>query len=365
MLGSRSAVRWVGRSWLVASLTLGALGVMSGCKQETSPSATDAAGSTGPLTPEQAAKVLAKVGDRTITLGEYAETLERMDPFERLRYQSPERRKQLLDEMIQVELLAQEAERRGLHRTPETEERIRIVLRNEVLARLRRDIPGPESIPEAEVRKYYEAHRDEFREPARRRVAVISLADRAAATRLLPKAREATPMQWGKLVHEHSLDRPPAPSPTAPLELAGDLGIVSAPGVTRGANERIPEPVRAAVFKIEKVGQVHSEVVEAGGKHYLVRLIGKTDARDRPYAEAERSIRVTLVQEKIRAAEQRLEAELRKKHPVTVDDEALAKVRLPEASAAPPAPSGTPTAPSGERPDGSSGVLPTAPSAGN
>ncbi len=338
---------------------LGALGAASGCKQEASPTQADAAGSTGPLTPEQAAKVLAKVGDRSITLGEYAETLERMDPFERLRYQSPERRKLLLDEMIQVELLAQEAERRGLDRTPETQERIRIVLRNEVLARLRREVPGPESISEAEVRKYYEAHRDEFQEPARRRVAVISLADRAAATRLLPKAREATPMQWGKLVHEHSLDRPEAPSPTAPLELAGDLGIVSAPGVTRGASERVPEPVRAAVFKIEKVGQVHSEVVEAGGKHYLVRLIGTTDARDRPYTEAERSIRVTLVQDKIRAAEQRLEAELRKKHPVTVDDEALAKVRLPEASAVP---SGTPTAPSGTLPDGSSGVLPMAPS---
>src|SRR5262249_16677528 len=65
------------------------------------------------LTPELAAKVLARVGDREITLGEYAATLQRMDQFERLRYQSPERRKLLLDEMIKVELLAAEAQRRG------------------------------------------------------------------------------------------------------------------------------------------------------------------------------------------------------------------------------------------------------------
>src|SRR5690606_15490405 len=47
------------------------------------------------LTAEERQAVLARVGERTITLGEYVATLERMDPFERLRYQSAERRKQL------------------------------------------------------------------------------------------------------------------------------------------------------------------------------------------------------------------------------------------------------------------------------
>src|SRR4051812_22176008 len=55
------------------------------------------------LTPEQAKQVLARVGDDTITLGDYAAALEHMDQFDRLRYQSPERRKELLDEMITVQ----------------------------------------------------------------------------------------------------------------------------------------------------------------------------------------------------------------------------------------------------------------------
>jgi len=53
----------------------------------------DSAAPPAGLTADQAALVVAKVGDRTITLGDYAATLERMDQFDRLRYQSPERRR--------------------------------------------------------------------------------------------------------------------------------------------------------------------------------------------------------------------------------------------------------------------------------
>src|SRR5580765_1821632 len=89
---------------------------LAGCKSCGDHSATEDAGEhaqTSSLTPEQAAKVLAKVGDSTITLGDYVAALEHMDQFDRLRYQSPERRKELLDEMIEVELLAREAENKG------------------------------------------------------------------------------------------------------------------------------------------------------------------------------------------------------------------------------------------------------------
>jgi hypothetical protein len=48
---------------------------------------------------------------------------------------------------------------------------------------------------------------------------------------------------------------------------------------------------------------------------------------------------VALVQQKIREREEQLEAELKQRYPVTVDDEALAKVKVPDvdAGAAPPA----------------------------
>jgi peptidyl-prolyl cis-trans isomerase C len=294
--------------------------------------AASASAEPGKLSPELAARVLAKVGGREITLGEYAATLERMDPFERLRYQTPDRRRKLLDEIINAELLAGEAKHRGLDKRPETEQRIRQALRDEVVARSRAQLPTPAEIPEAEVRKYYEDHRAEFQEPERRRVAHIVLSDETKAKKILEQALKASPGQWGKLVQDSSLDKPPTPGPTAPLELAGDLGIVSAPGEAHGENLAVPESVRAAVFKIPKLGGVHPELVPDAGKFHIVRLTGKTDARARSYVEAERAIRVTLLQLRAKKAEDDLERELRQRYPVKIDDAALQQVPVPKPS---------------------------------
>src|SRR5688572_28676364 len=234
--------------WILALLLMQSPFVAVGCKSCSEDAwkpqeGAEASASGKALSPELAAKVLAKVGDREITLGEFAATLERMDQFERLRYQSTERRKQLLDEMIKVELLAAEARRRGLDKRPETQERTRQILRDEMLRRTREGLPAPADIAETEVRAYYEKNRDQFREPERRRVAHILVADAAKAKRVIALAAKATPIEWGRLVQEHSLDKPHKRpnAPSVPLELAGDLGIVSAPGDKRGENPGVPE----------------------------------------------------------------------------------------------------------------------------
>jgi peptidyl-prolyl cis-trans isomerase C len=307
-------------------------------KQMPGPAGSSSATLPGKLTSELAGQVLVKVGEREITLGDYAETLERMDPFERLRYQSPDRRKQLLNEIIQVELLAEEAKRRGLDKAPETQERVRQMLKDELLRDLRQSVPSPADIPEAEVHAYFDSHHEEFKEPERRRVAHLVLASEAQAKAALQKAQEASAADWGKLVSQVSLDKSPSSAAPLPTELAGDLGIVGPPGHPRGANPRVPEALRAAVFEIDKLGGVLGRVVADSGHFHVVRMTGRTEARDRSYQDAERTIRVALVQQRIRAREAELEQELRKRYPVSIDDEALKQVKVPEADRAGVAP---------------------------
>jgi parvulin-like peptidyl-prolyl isomerase len=323
-----------------AAVLCAALCASSGCKHDSTnsnPQPSPSASAPQALSPELASKVLAKVGDREITLGEYAATLGRMDPFERLRYQTPDRRRKLLDEIIKAELLAGEAKRRGLDKRPENQARIRQALRDEVLERARTNVPNLTDIPESEVRSYYEAHRDEFREPERRRVAHILLADEARAKKALEQALTADPVQWGKLVQEYSLDKSGASGPLAPAELAGDLGIVSGPNDARGDNTAVPAAVRTAVFQISKLGGVFPALVREGGRFHVVRLTGKTDARERSFAEAERSIRVALVQQKVNTAERELERRLLQQYPVKIDEAALAQVHVPKLNGAPDA----------------------------
>jgi parvulin-like peptidyl-prolyl isomerase len=280
-----------------------------------------------------AKKVLAKVGDHTITLGDYAEALERMDQFERLRYQTPDRRKQLLDEMVNVELLAIEAKRRGLDELPETKELVRQSFRDELLRQTRAKLPPLDQLPMADVRAYYESHKADFDEPERRRLSLIVVASEAQAKTILARAKEATAESWGALVKQYSLAKGSESARTAPPpELAGDVGMVNAPDSGQNDNPRVPEPVRSAAFEIDGIGTILDRVVSVGGRHYVVRLTSKSAARSRTLEEAERTIRVKILREKIRQAEEDLERELREQFPVKVDEAALQKVQIPAAT---------------------------------
>jgi hypothetical protein len=317
---------------LLAPVVIGALGALGGCNESALQGAPDGGAPIPGLSQEQAARVVAKVGDKPITLGDFARTLDRMDQFDRLRYQTKERRRELLDEIIDVELLAAEAKRRGLDKTGETEDAVRQILRDALLSRSRKDLPAPAEIPQEDVRAYYQANIDRFREPERRRVGAIAIdeKDRKEADKVLKaalKLKNAT--EWGDLFYAHAPGGPKARGPNAPLDLAGDLGFVGPPGDPKGQSPKVPEPVRAAVFKIAEVGTVADDLVAADGKLWVVRMTGLTAAHSRTLAEADRSIRVLIIQQKMAEREKALEDELRKKFPVQIDEQALSQVKVP------------------------------------
>jgi parvulin-like peptidyl-prolyl isomerase len=351
------------RSTIVALLFAALPGCDSCNDKALSTSNEDAGGhrTSEQLTPEQQAKVLAKVGNKTITLGDFAASLENMDQFDRLRYQSAERRKELLNEMITVELLAQEAKAKGYDKDPLTEQEVRTILRDAMLAEARKSAPSPNDVTDADARAYYEAHKAEYKDPERRRLSIIVVKDEAAAKDVLAEAEKGlTAAQWGELVRTKSID--PQAKANVPVDLAGDMGIVSPPGDNRGDNTRVPDEVRAAVFEIAKPGDVLARPVNAKGKSYVVRLTQKIDPHDRPFEESERTIRIKLAQEKARAKEEELVEGLKKQYPVTIDEGVLATVHVDLADAgaypntpapnAPPAPNGP--APNDNAPDAAS-----------
>ena len=172
-----------------------------------------------------------------------------MDQFDRLRYQSVERRKELLDEMITVQLLANEATAKGYDKDPIAQQEMRAILRDSMLAEARKNAPTPADVPESEVRAWFDAHRAEYKDPERRRVSVIVVRDEATAREALAAAKKSpSSAQWGELVRAKSLD--PQARANVPVDLVGDIGIVSPPGDLRGENTRVPEEVRVAAFEI-------------------------------------------------------------------------------------------------------------------
>ncbi|MFO0586750.1 MAG: peptidylprolyl isomerase [Polyangiaceae bacterium] len=374
---------------LLAPFLLGALSIA--CDDaaidaaHTTTTAASSAEPVGGLTPEQAGKVVAKVGDKTITLGDFARTLDRMDPFDRLRFQTKERRRELLSEMIDVELLAQEARRRGLDKKPEVEDALRQLYRDALLQKMRDSLPPPAGLTAEEVKAYYDANADRYTEPERRRVSAIVVANKADADKVLKLAAKVkTAQEWGELFQKNSITAPKAKGANDPVDLAGDLGIVGPPDDPKGGNLKVPDAVRKVAFQLQNKEQIADAAVEAEGKFYIVRLSGITAGHKRTLQEADRSIRVAILQQRLADMEKKLDEELRAKFPVQVDEKALADIKLPtalvdaattpspwakdaaapspsaDASAAPSsAPSADPSAAPSVAPSGAPSALPT------
>lgn len=368
---------------LFAPLVLGALSLScDDAALENVPTSTTTKGASaepvGGLSPEQAGKVVAKVGDKVITLGDFARTLERMDPFDRLRFQTKERRRELLSEMIDVELLAQEAKRRGLDHRPEVEDALRQLYRDALLQKMRDSLPPPAGLTPEEVKAYYDANADRYNEPERRRVSAIVLANKADADKTLKLALKVKNAQeWGELFLSNSITAPKkAKGANDPVELAGDLGIVGPPDDPKGGNLKVPDAVRAAAFKLQTKEQVADSVIEADGKFYVVRLSGVTPGHKRTLQEADRSIRVAILQQRMADMEKKLDEELRAKFPVQIDDKALAEIKLPSAlvdaatqpspwskdkdAGGAPSPSGSPSADPSATPSANPSATPSA-----
>src|SRR5690606_39246627 len=138
----------------------------------------------------------------------------------------------------------------------------------------------------------------------------------------LKEAQAATGEEWAKLARKYSLEHATAREGD-PEEFAGDVGFVSPPGEQRGANNAVPDDARAAVFELKKVGDVLSRAVTEGKYFYIVRLGGISPARDRTVSEADRAIRIELRRLMFLQAEKDLEAELRNKYPVKIDEQAI------------------------------------------
>jgi hypothetical protein len=82
-------------------------------------------------------------------------------------------------------------------------------------------------------------------------------------------------------------------------------------------------------------------VVEAEKNFYVVRLGGLSPSRDRSLKDAERTIRIELRRQLFLQAEKDLEAKLRKKYPVVINEAALMSAPT-KAQESPPSPSAQP-----------------------
>jgi hypothetical protein len=170
-----------------------------------------------------------------------------------------------------------------------------------------------ESLTEAEVRKFFEDSRDRLAHFHGARVSAIVLKDRKLAERLVATAATATDEQFHQLVRQHSIDS---------VSRAADGFLAE---VDEAPNE-IPVAVARIVVATRHDGDV-GLADTADGRFWVVRV---TDVRLDPEkwsADVERRVRQLLFHEKRGEVIAELEAKLKPRAAIDINQDALARFR--------------------------------------
>ena len=268
------------------------------------------------LTEAQANEVLAKVGDRTITVGDFADRLASQSPYLRARFESPKRRKEFLDNLVRFELLVYEAKRLGYGDEPEiVRARRNAMIQQMVKKEVDEPLEGLE-ITDEEVQAVYDANPLEFDRPGQVRASDIFIEERARANELLVRAKKTDLAGFRKLAREESEDEKTKAN-------GGDLHFFEATG-----EGEPPAAIREAAFSLKTVGAVYPKLIENGNGFHIIMLTGKRPALKRTYEQAKRAIRHKLTRERKDAAMEALTKRLREEVEVQVDYAALESIKV-------------------------------------
>ncbi len=304
-----------------------ATGGAGGCsKKDEQTSAPEKEWPQNGLTEAQANEVLVTIGDRTITVGEFADRLASQSPYLRARFESPERRREFLDNLIRFELLVYEAKRRGYADQPDIQRARRTAMTQQLIKQEVDEQLKLADITDEEIQAVYDANPQEYDRPAQVRASDIlikdrgNIKDRAKAEKVLGQAQKSDINQFRRLAREKSEDE-------ATKKDGGDLQFFTA-----DAEGHPPKAVRDAAFTLNRVGEVFPDVVKTPEGYHIVMLTGKRAPLKRTYEQAKRAIRHKLAREKKDAAMDQLLERLRKDIKVEIDYDALAdlKVDIPD-----------------------------------
>jgi len=304
------------KSTLILAIVL-AFGGGGGCsKKDEQTSAPDEEWPQHGLTEAQANEVLVTIGERTITVGEFADRLASQSPYLQARFESPERRREFLDNLVRFELLVYEARRRGYADRPEIQRARRTAMTQQLIKKEVDEHLKLAEITDEEIQAVYDANPQEYDRPAQVRASDILAKERADAEKVLAQAKKSNINQFRQLARQKSEDE-------ATKKDGGDLQFFTA-----DAEGRPPRAVRDAAFTLNRVGEVFPEVIKTAEGYHIVMLTGKRAPLKRTYEQARRAIRHKLAREKKDAVMEALLERLRKDVKIEIDYDALADVKV-------------------------------------
>ena len=240
-----------------------------------------------------------------------------------MRYTSLEQKKEFLDSLVRFEVLAEEAQRRGLDKDPEVvrtmkQVMIQKLMRDEFDTKLTAD-----TVPDADIKTYYDANLAEYVKPEEVRVSAIILKNRAQADRVALEARGdggKTNKGFRDLVMKYSSDE------ETKLR-GGDLRYFDA------ATKELPASVVKGAFGLINTGDVSTAIDAGNGTWYVLKQTGRRKAMTKSFDDAKGAIRNKLFRDRRMQAQKDFVDNLKNAAKIEINEPNLAKVRIDTSSA--------------------------------
>jgi peptidyl-prolyl cis-trans isomerase C len=243
-----------------------------------------------PTNDARRARVFAKIGSVTITVGDLEDAAAMRKPYSRRQLaESAGILRTMADAQVENELFYQGAKKRGYANDPKVEKRVnqtmvKIYLRKEIEEAVSR-----QDIPEDQVVAYYQQHPEEFRREETRRARHILLASEKEANEILAILRGEERLAFRALAKQRSID-------TETNIRGGDLLYFNAAGdvVGRESDGKVDMTLVNAAFALGKTGQFAGPLDLGDGKWSILELTAIRPERVKLLDEASSGIRHKL-----------------------------------------------------------------------
>jgi parvulin-like peptidyl-prolyl isomerase len=260
-------------------------------------------------------RVLAEVGNQKITEKEFQEFVSTLPEQWQVRAKTPAGKKQILDYLVRNKLIRIEAERRGIPNRPEVKKKIedaeQRIITQELLTEFRKNL----SIPEDELKKYYEQHKAEFTTPELVHLQQILIRTPSAdpkevekamkkAESLLKRAQKGEP--FDQLARKNSDD-------PATASKGGDQGYLP-------VNQL--DPLIARTIQGVNPGQIVGPTRTAMGWH-VIKVVDRKPGNERPFSEVREEVIQRYTPQYQQIANEKFFEDLKQRYKVRIEEKNL------------------------------------------
>jgi peptidyl-prolyl cis-trans isomerase C len=250
-------------------------------------------------------KVLARISNKFLTLGEFKKKIEHLPAY--YRDMVGRNKKRFLDETIVEMMFYEEAIRQGLDNDKEVKEVLREAKKKILIAKLiQGEVENKLKIEEGEARKYYEDHKSEYKAPEMWRASHILVSTEAEAKEIQDSISSGASFE--ELAKEKSMD--------ATAARGGDVGYFR-------KGQLVPEFEEAALSL--DPGEIGPIIHTQFGYHVL-KLTGKKDSDIEPYEKVKARVYEELKKEKRTELFEKLVLDLKNKYKVEMEEDVFSSL---------------------------------------